>query len=254
MQQPSGPLPSASASTSAAPRSRRSRSTPRAASSRARRVATPRDDYAPTSTRSRASSPTLEARARRARARVGIGTPGAISPRDRPGQERQLDRGSTGSRSRATSAHALGARGAGRQRRQLLRALRGDRRRRRAAQRVVFGVILGTGVGGGIVVDGRVCGRRRTRSPASGATTRCRARDEAALPGTAVLLRPARLHRDLPVRARAGAPITRRVAGVPRRAARSTRGDRRARRAGDARRSADARRATPIAWRARSRP
>jgi hypothetical protein len=39
-------------------------------------------------------------------------------------------------------------------------------------ERVVFGVILGTGVGGGIVVDGR--NRRSKQSPANGATTRCR--------------------------------------------------------------------------------
>ena len=40
---------------------------------------------------------------------------------------------------------------------------------------MVFGVILGTGVGGGIVVDGRVL-TGPTRSPANGAITRCRGR------------------------------------------------------------------------------
>ena len=39
---------------------------------------------------------------------------------------------------------------------------------------IVFGVILGTGVGGGVVVDGRPLDRRATRSPANGATIRCR--------------------------------------------------------------------------------
>ena len=55
------------------------------------------------------------------------------------------------------------AAGARRQRRQLLRAVRGDRRRGgargrpdRAGADVVFGATLGTGVGGGIVIDGRV--------------------------------------------------------------------------------------------------
>src|SRR5712692_4452584 len=41
--------------------------------------------------------------------------------------------------------------------------------------RVVFGVILGTGVGGGIVVDA-ACSPGRTRSRGNGDTTRCRCR------------------------------------------------------------------------------
>ena len=40
----------------------------------------------------------------------------------------------------------------------------------------MFGVILGTGVGGGIVVDGHVLDGAQRRSPASGGTTRCRGR------------------------------------------------------------------------------
>ena len=40
-------------------------------------------------------------------------------------------------------------------------------------RKVVFGVILGTGVGGGIAVEGRLVDRRQRASPASGATTPC---------------------------------------------------------------------------------
>ena len=61
-----------------------------------------------------------------------------------------------GSPCATTSQRALGARGAHRQRRELLRALRGASTAPAAGADVVFGVILGTGVGGGIVVDGRV--------------------------------------------------------------------------------------------------
>ena len=59
-----------------------------------------------------------------------------------------------------------------------------------AGHRLVFGVILGTGVGGGIVHDG-TCGRARTRSPANGATTSCRARGQPRAARPDVLLRPA---------------------------------------------------------------
>ena len=105
----------------------------------------------------------LESRAG-ARCSVGVGTPGFLSPDDRahpelePGvAERQGGRPGPVAR--------RGAAGARRQRRQLLRAVRGHRRRRgarRTAERrraridVVFGATLGTGVGGGIVIDGRV--------------------------------------------------------------------------------------------------
>ena len=43
-----------------------------------------------------------------------------------------------------------------------------------AGASVVFGVIIGTGCGGGVVVQRRRAARARTRSPANGATTRCR--------------------------------------------------------------------------------
>ena len=46
---------------------------------------------------------------------------------------------------------------------------------------MVFGVILGTGVGGGLVIDGRVWSGRNG-SPANGGTTGCRAPDADDLP------------------------------------------------------------------------
>ena len=88
-----------------------------------------------------------------ARCSVGIGHPGAISP-------------ATGLIKNANSTRLNGhpldrdlerrwsARGADVERRQLLRRLRSERRRGPRLP-VVFGVILGTGVGGGIVIDGK---------------------------------------------------------------------------------------------------
>lgn len=118
-----------------------------------RRVATPKDDYAATLD----AIATLVREAERdlgARGAVGIGTPGAISP-------------ATGLLRNSNSTWLNG--------RPLLRDLMGrlDRDVRvendancfalseatdgaGAGHRVVFGVILGTGVGGGIVVDGRI--------------------------------------------------------------------------------------------------
>ena len=63
---------------------------------------------------------------------------------------------------------------------------------------VVFGVIVGTGTGGGIVVRGEVLTGRERRSPASGGTIRCRGRPTTSGPGR-LLLRPVRVHRDVPV-------------------------------------------------------
>ena len=82
-----------------------------------------------------------------------------------------------------------------------------------AGARVVFGVILGTGVGGGIVVDGQPLVRRRMRSRGSGATTVLRWPERGRVARAAVLLRPHRLHRDVPVRTRPGAGLWRWRAG-----------------------------------------
>jgi len=118
-----------------------------------RRVATPRDDYAAT----------LEAIARLveglerelgARASVGIGMPGAISP-------------ATGLVKNANSVWLNGRPLAADLERRLGRpvrlandancfALSEARDGAGAGARVVFGVIVGTGTGGGVVVDGRI--------------------------------------------------------------------------------------------------
>ena len=135
------------------------------------RVSTPRDDYQATVAASpmwsSASSrwPSRRARGQRPGHR-GLGIPGVVSP-------------ATGlvknSNSTWIIGHPLdrdleqraGAAGAGGQRRQLLRAVRGGGRRRGAGRcperartiggpRVVFGVIVGTGTGGGVAVDRQV--------------------------------------------------------------------------------------------------
>ena len=80
----------------------------------------------------------------------------------------------------------------------------------------VFGVILGTGVGGGIVIGGRLLAGANAIAGEWGHNPLPWPRDDE-LPGPRLLLRPAGLHRDLPVRARAG-----RRSPAPRRHRRST--------------------------------
>ena len=117
-----------------------------------RRVATPRGDYE--ATLDAVAALVAEAEARAGRGTVGIGTPGAISP-------------ATGCVKNANSTWLNG------------RPLEADLERRLAREvrvandancfalseavdgagrgaRVVFGVIVGTGTGGGVVVDGRI--------------------------------------------------------------------------------------------------
>ena len=101
-----------------------------------------------------------------------------------------------------------------------------------AGQRVVFGVILGTGVGGGIVVDGRVWVGPNAIAGEWGHNA-LPSRDRARPARPALLLRPPRLHRDLPVRAR-GSPPTTRARAAPRRARSMRRRSSRSRAAGDA--------------------
>ena len=100
-----------------------------------------------------------------------------------------------------TSSEALGRAGAARQRRQLFRAVGGDRWRRRRRRRRFR-------------CHPRHWLRRRHRRrpararpgptawPASGGTTRCRAPSDEEWPGPPVLLRADRVHRDVPVRSR----------------------------------------------------
>ena len=99
---------------------------------------------------------------------------------------------------RARLEARLGAPGAHRQRRQLLRAVGGGRRRGPGAP-VVFGVILGTGVGAGIVVGGRVLDGRNAIAGEWGHNPLPWPAGRRAS-GRRVLLRARRLHRDLAVR------------------------------------------------------
>jgi predicted NBD/HSP70 family sugar kinase len=119
-----------------------------------RRIATPAHDYAQTIDAVRGLVESLEAELGGTRARVGVGAPGAISSRS--GLVKNANSTQLNGRPLADDlALALGREvrvendancfalseasdGAG------------------AGRRLVFGVILGTGVGGGIVVDGRL--------------------------------------------------------------------------------------------------
>ena len=118
-----------------------------------RRVATPRDDY--NATLAAVSRLVLDVeREAGGRATVGIGMPGAISP-------------ATGRVKNANSVWLNGRPLAGDLAQRLPRPLRfandancfalsEAKGGAAAGARVVFGVILGTGVGGGLVMDGRV--------------------------------------------------------------------------------------------------
>ena len=71
--------------------------------------------------------------------------------------------------------------------------------------RCVFGVILGTGVGGGIVLDGRIWSGAQGIAGEWGHMT-------LDPDGPALLLRPARVRRDVPERTGDGAALSRRTA------------------------------------------
>ena len=144
--------------------------------------------------------------------------------RDRARQERELDLVNRPS-ARPGSRGAPRPAGAGRERRQLFRAVGGDRWRRRG-RRVVFGVIVGTGTGGGIVVDGVVIDGANAHRRRVGAQPAAVARTGRTA-GRALLLRPCRVHRNVAFRSGAR---TRLRAGHGRRARR--RGDRRSRAGG----------------------
>jgi hypothetical protein len=73
----------------------------------------------------------------------------------------------------------------------------------------VFGAILGTGTGGGVVVNGRDSGAAATRWAASGVTIPLPWPERRRVARRSLLLRTHRLHRDLPVRAQALPATTR---------------------------------------------
>ncbi len=146
-----------SASTSAARRSRRSRSATTASRSQRRRIATPRDDSGATIAAIRHLVASIERDAGSC-GTVGVGIPGSLSP-------------STGLVRNANSTWLNGRPLAAELEAALGRPVRIDNDANcfalseavdgaAAGRRVVFGVILGTGVGGGVVVDGRVHGGR----------------------------------------------------------------------------------------------
>ena len=138
------------------------------------RVDTPRGDYDATLDAIAAVVSALEQPRRRHGPVSAIGIPGALDPGNRPGQERQLrlaDRPSARRRSRtparspvrlANDANCFA----------ISEAADGAA----AGADVVFGVIVGTGTGAGIVVHGRAARPGPTPSRASGATIRSRGR------------------------------------------------------------------------------
>ena len=161
-----------------------------------RRIPTPAGDYHGTIAAIVAWSRTSNGKSARRR-RSGSACR-ARSRRRRGWSRTPIRPGSTAARCGAISRAALGRAGAPCQRRQLLCPVRGDATVRRRCHRIVFGVILGTGVGGGIVV-GRApaCRRQRDRrrmgaQPAALAACRRTA-------GPRLLLRPVGLHRDISV-------------------------------------------------------
>ena len=153
------------------------------------------------------------ARGRRSRCTVGIGIPGAISPatglvknanstwlNGRPLQQ-DLERAARRARCGSPTTRT---------------AWRCPKRRDGAAAgaRVVFGVILGTGTGGGVVVGGEVMTGANAIAGEWGHNPLPWPEDDER-PGPDVLLRPARLHRDVPVRARARGRLRARAAATP---------------------------------------
>ena len=126
----------------------------RRASALRRRIATPRGDYARTLDAIAGLVRDIE-RELGARGTVGVGIPGRDLAGDRPRQERELDLADRPAARRGSAARCSTARSASRTTRTASRCRRRPTARR-PAPRVVFGVIVGTGTGGGVVVDGRV--------------------------------------------------------------------------------------------------
>ena len=150
--------------------------------------------------------------ARRERGSVGIGTPGSLSRAtgllrglEFGVPQRQADRA-------PISRRVLGARGAHDQRRQLLRAVGGERRRGRGRAASCSARYSARASAAGIVVHGRVLDGRNGIAGEWGHNPLPWPHDDER-PGAAVLLRPPRLHRDVPVRARASSAIIARVTG-----------------------------------------
>ena len=190
-----------------------------------RRVPSPAQDYAQVVTAVRDLVLAVEAEIG-ARASVGVGTPGALSPATGliknanstrlNGRAFDVDLGHALEREvrMANDANCFAlseaSDGAG------------------AGRRIVFGAILGTGVGGGIVYDGRVWVGANAIAGEWGHNEHADARRSGAR-RHALLLRPTPLHRDVPLRPRPRRPTTR----APTRRRRPLRRgvDRRARRA-----------------------
>ena len=158
----------------------------------------------------------LETRAG-ARCSVGVGTPGFLSPET----GRILNSNLASLNGKAVDqdlSRGRGAPGARRQRRQLLRAVRGHRRRRGArragrARRgridVVFGATLGTGVGGGIVIDGRVLNGANGAAAEWSHTTLPFVDERRRALALRLLLRPPALHRIVRLGPRPGRRLPR---------------------------------------------
>ena len=208
-----------------------------------RRIPAPRGDYDSTLAAVAGSRARHRARARRVAATVGVGIPGTISP-------------ATGLIKNANSTWLIGTPLADDLSRLLDRPMRFANDANcfalseatdgaGAGAGVVFGVIIGTGTGGGVVVDRRVLtganaiGGRVGAQPAAGAARR-------RTPGPAVLLRAQRLHRDVPVGAGPGARLRRQRRRRRHRAGDRARAPRAARRARSPRSNA-----TRSGWRAR---
>ena len=208
-----------------------------------RRVATPREQYEATLDAIAGLVADVERETGR-RGSVGVGMPGALSPATGLVKNanstwligRALDRDLAARLERpvrlANDANCFA----------LSEAVDGAG----AGGRVVFGVIVGTGTGGGLVVERRVL-TGGTRSPASGATTRCRGRARTSGRGRpATAAGPAVSRRSSRARASPGTIASARA--TPSRARRSSRARRGARR--PPRRPSSA---TRGAWPARSR-
>ena len=187
----------------------------RARSRRRRRVPTPaRRLRRPRSTAIAAPGRASWSATPAARGTVGVGMPGTISPAT--GLVKNANSVWLNGRPLAEDLErAPGPPAALRQRRQLLRAVRGQRTAPAAGARVVFGVIVGTGTGGGVVVDGRVLDGPNAIAGEWGHNPLPWPRAEE-WPGPPCYCGRTRLHRDVPLRARAWPGTTAQATGEAR--------------------------------------
>ena len=135
------------------------------------RIASPAHDYALTLAAIRGLVDGIEA-ALGVRARVGIGTPGAVSPATRPGQERQLDPAQRPPRSSPTWRRRSAARCGSPT---TPTASPSPRRATAPAPAGAWSSASSSAPASAAAWSSTAgCGPARTRSPASGATTSCR--------------------------------------------------------------------------------